>query len=271
MTTLADITRQVARLVTRTVIGATTSAPGNGTQVIDTVNLAGFPDDQFLGGTVWITSGTNAGLSRTVTDFDAAADRLTVAAFPANILSGVSFEVAASDVIEYRDLRQAVNLAIREAGMIEGKDETTSAVEDDTIYALPSGVFNVTRIEVVTDIGTVDERKTINTHWEERDGYLIFDDGFEPAADDSQKIRILYEKYHTDLVNDADTISTQINQEYLVYLAARQAMRLAYKRFGKAGHETIPEWLNEAIEETRKHIRRNQNTPHVMIRTAANR
>ena len=266
MTTFADLTRKTARLVTRTVLGSTTSAPGNGTQVIDTVNLAGYPDNQFAGGTVWITSGANAGKSRAITGFLDSADRITCAAFPSNIEAGVTFEAAPSDYVTYMDLRQAVNNAILEAGKIIGIDETTLAVESDTIYTLPAGVHHVVGVEAVEDIGTVDESRKINTHWEERDGKLYFDEGRAPTAD--LTIRILYEKLHTELYNDTDALSTQLDEEYLVYLAARQAMRLVYKRFGKAGSDTIPEWLNEAAEEALKHVHRNEGTPRVMVRTA---
>jgi hypothetical protein len=264
-TTLADLTRQVARLVTRTVIGAATSSPGNATQIIDTVNLAGFPDNQFVGGTAWITSGANAGRSRAVTAFSDSADRLTCAAFPSNILSGVAFEVAASDFVEYRDLRQAVNLALREIGKIIYDDDTLASVAGQLIYTLPTGVAHVTSVEIVTDDLTQPE---LNTHWDERNGELIFEQYREPCAD--RTIHIFYEDFHPELSVDTDALSDKITDEYLVYLAARQAMRLSYKRFGKAGNESIPEWLNEAIEEAKKHIKPNQGSPRVRVRTANN-
>ncbi len=267
-TTLADLTRQTARLVTRTVIGATTSAPGNGTQIIDTVNLAGYPDNNFVGGTAWITSGANAGRSRAVTAFSDTNDRLTVAAFPNNILSGVSFEVAAADFVEYRDLRQAVNLALREIGKIEDKDVLFTVVAAQLIYTLPAGVAHVMSVEVLKDPAIATEKPKINNHWNEIDGELVFELDREPRTIDGTKIRIRYEKLHTELVSDTDALDSQVDEEYLVYLAARQAMRLAYKRFGKAGSETIPEWLNEAIAELAKHIKPNAGKPRVRVRTA---
>jgi hypothetical protein len=67
--TLAGLTRQTSRLINRHASGSATSSPGNATTLPDTVGLAGYPDDQFNGGTIWITSGANIGLSRAVTDF----------------------------------------------------------------------------------------------------------------------------------------------------------------------------------------------------------
>lgn len=81
-------------------------------------------------------------------------------------------------------------------------------------------------------------------------------------------IRIWYLAFHTELSGDTDALSEQVDEEYLVYLAARQAMRLVYKRMGKAGPETIPEFLNEAIEEAKKHVHPNRHAPSVRVRTA---
>ena len=269
MTTLADLTRQTARLITRMVIGTTTSAPSNATDIIDTVNLAGYPDSQFVGGTAWITSGLNAGRSRAITAFANATDKITCAAFPSNIASGVTFEAAPADMVTYQDLRQAVNLALREIGKIRSKDETLTVVQDQLIYTLPSGVYNVRAVEVVENVGDVDEEeKVINNHWDELDGKLVFEQYREPQLDTDTIIRVWYEKFHTELTADTDTLSEQVDEMYLVYLSARQAMRLSYKRFGKAGSETIPEWLNEAITEVQKHIKPNRHSASVRIRTA---
>lgn len=267
-TTLADLTRQTARLIARTVIGATTSAPGNATQIIDIVNLAGYPDDQFNGGTAWITSGDNAGRSRAITDFTNSSDTLTTAAFPNNIASGVTFEAAPADVVTYQDLRQAVNLALREIGKIRLKDDTLTVVDDQYIYSLPSGVYNVRAVYVLEDPGDADEKPLVNNHWEERDTQLVFERYREPNTVRGTKIRLWYEVFHDELTDDTDELNDQVDDQYLVYLAARQAMRLAYKRYGKAGNETIPEWLNEAISELEKHRKPNRHRPDIRIRTA---
>jgi hypothetical protein len=266
MTTFADITRQTSRLVNRHATGSATSL-GTTTTLIDTVGLAGYPDDQWNGGTIWITSGANAGKSRTVTDFADTGDTLTFAAFTSNILSGVTYEVADGNFVTYQDLRQAVNLALREIGkVLEAPDETVTTVADQITYDLPAGVADVTHVYVVTDIGEATEEQYLSSHWEERQGQLFFDKGKEPAAD--LTLRIYYRVFHSELNADADELDTQVDDQYLVYLAARHALRLAYKHFDKAGEATIPEWLNEAAEEAKKHIRHNQGMPLVRIRTA---
>jgi hypothetical protein len=264
MTTLADLTRQVARLVARMASGAATSL-GTTTTLIDTVGLAGYPDDNFNGGTLWLTSGANAGRSRAITDFADGTDTLTCAAFPSAIASGVTWEATDSSFVTYADLRQAVNLALREIGKIIDIDETLTSVTDQLIYDLPAGVSNLSAVEIVEDIGDADEKREINNHWDEREGQLIFEHYREPVVD--RTIRLIRRTFHTEMSVDTDALSEQVDEEYLVYLAARQALRLAYKRFGKT-REDIPEWLNEAIEEAKKHIKPNRHAPHVRIRTA---
>lgn len=266
MTTLADLTRQTSRLINRHAMGAATAAESVATQLTDTVGLAGYPDDNFNGGTIWITSGTQAGKSRVITDTIDSTDRVTFAALAGNIASGVTWEAADANFVTYADLRQAVNLALREIGKIASPDETTTTTADKLTYTLPSGVAHVSLVEVVTDLGLSTETKYTSTHWDERQGQLIFDKNFEPAG--GLKLRIFYAKFHAEMSVDTDALDNQIDEEYLVYLAARQAMRLAYKRHGKAGSETIPEWLNEAIEESKRHVRRNMGQPRVRVRTS---
>lgn len=245
--------------------GAATSL-GTTTTLIDTTGLAGYPDDNFNGGTIWITSGSQAGKTRPITDFVSSTSTLTFAAFATAIASGVTWEAAAADFVTYADLRQAVNLALREIGKILSINTDLETVEGLLVYDLPVGVAHLIGIEIVENINTADETREINNHWEERGGELIFERDREPCAD--RTIRLLSEAFHYEMYLDTDTLSDQVDEEYLVYLAARQAMRLAYKRFGKAGKETIPEWLNEAIESAKAHIRPNQGKPRVRVRTA---
>lgn len=269
MLTLSELTRRTAGKVTRTVKGSTTTAPGNGTQVIDVVNLAPFTEDtEFVGGTVWITSGANAGLSRPVTSFSASNDRLTVPAFPNNILSGVTFEVVSGDFSEFRDLRQAVNNALDDLGYILDKDDSLTIVPNQLVYDLPEGVSRIHRVEIIDELGEENERRYTSAHWQEINGQLVFDDTKEPRVRDGETIRLWFEIFHPTLTDDEDEINYQVDPMYLIHVAARQAFRLAYMRFGKAGKETIPEWLNEAAENAIRHHRRNMLSNGAKVRTA---
>lgn len=263
--TLAEITKRVSRLINRHASGAAT-ALGLTTTLIDTVGLAGYPDDHFNEGTLWLTSGANAGRSRAITDFVTGTGTLTTAAFPNANASGVTWEACDSNFVTYQDLRQAVNLGLQESGKIIGDpDETLATVADQWIYDLPDGIYDIGWIEIVTNPGDADEEMYKASHWEELHGQIRFDQGFHPDID--KFIRIYPRIFHPDLVNDTDEVDSQIDSQSLVYLAARQAMRMAYKKAGKAGSETIPEWLNEAAEEAKKQMRRNRNNPIVKVRT----
>ena len=263
--TLAEITKRVSRLINRHASGAAT-ALGSTTTLIDTVGLAGYPDDHFNEGTLWLTSGANAGRSRAITDFVTSTGTLTTAAFGSAVASGVTWEACDSNFVTYQDLRQAANLALQESGRIIGDpDETLETVDGQWIYDLPEGVYDISWIEIVTNLGDDDEEMYKASHWEELHGQIRFDQGFQPDVD--KVIRLFPRAFHTDLVADTDAVDSQIDSQSLVYLAARQAMRMAYKKAGKAGSETIPEWLNEAAEEAKKQMRRNRNNPLVRVRT----
>lgn len=264
-TTLFDLTRRVSRLINRHATG-TTTALGTTTTLIDTTGLAGYPDDQWNGGTVWFMSGANAAKSRAVTDFADSGEVLAFAAAPAAIAASVNYEVADSNLVTYQDLRQAINLAIQECGKIwDTANEDLETVAGQWIYDLPSGVYDISRVEIVSNIGEDDEASYPSTHWEERQGQLLFDQGKEPDGD--KTIRIYVRTYAGDLTADSDEIDDQIDEEGIVYMAARHAMRLAYMRSGKAGSEIVTEFLNERAEEAAKRMRRNRNTPIVRVRT----
>jgi hypothetical protein len=266
-TILADLTRLTSRLVNRHASGAATSSSGNATTLIDTTGLVNYPDDHFNGGTIWLLSGANAGKSRAITDFVASTTTLTFATAGTNIASGVQWEACDNKFVTYQDLRQAVNMAILESGKILGEpDETLTTVDGQWVYDLPTGVYDVEKVMVVTDIGETTEAEYISTHWEERQGQLIFDQGYQPDVD--KTLRIYARTGASNLSVDADELDPELDDESIIYMAARQAMRLAYKHYGKAGDENIPEWLNEAAEEAKKHARRNRGTPMIRVRTA---
>ena len=267
MTTLAELTRRTSRLVNRHVSGAATSSSGNATTLIDITGLAGYPDDHFNSGTIWLLSGANAGKSRIISDFADSSDTLTFPTVGTNIASGVQWEACDANFVTYSDLRQAVNLALQESGKVmEVPDETLVTVADQWTYDLPAGVADAIRVYVVTDLGLSTEEEYLSTHWRERQGQLIFDKGYEP--DEDKTLRIYYRVLHYEMTADTDELDSQVDDESLIYLAARQALRLAYKHFDKAGDSTIPEWLNEAAEEAKKHIRRNMGMPIFSVRTA---
>lgn len=261
--TFAELTRRTARLVARMAAGAASS--GSTTTLVDATGLANYPDNQFNDGTVWITGGSMTGLSRRVTGFASGSDTLTFGPALINpIQAGDTYEVADGNVVTYQDLRQAVNNAIQELGPIPDTPQAINTVANMTMYALSSLSRRVLEVWLVKDYQENNATRWPSTHWEELQGQLVFDQGYEPEA--GLKMLVYFEKMPTQLANDSDFLDNEIDPTYLIFLAARQAMRLAYKRFGKTKEE-IPEWLNEAINEAQAHRQRNRR-PIVRVHTA---
>jgi len=74
----------------------TDAGAGTDTNIEDTVNLAGYADDYWIGARVICLTATNAaneGISRVCTDFDDANDRVVVVALPANVTNGDTFTI----------------------------------------------------------------------------------------------------------------------------------------------------------------------------------
>ncbi len=262
--TLAQLALSVARLVDRVIDGTATATEGVNTQLTDTVNLTQ-TGDPWVGGTVFLTSGTNINLVRPIVTHDSTNKRITFAAVTANVASGNSYSVVGNKVVEYLDLKAAINLALREMGNLVKTNDATAVVVNTYIYALPSEVWNIIGIEIVKDKGLTTERSYPNYHWMERDNELVFDPGSEPWYD-GDYIRILYGQFHADLVNGADALDPSIDPGTLVLIAAKHALRKALMRFGKE-NGMIPDWLNERAAAIGNPVRP-RNTPVVRVHSA---
>ena len=91
------------------VSSAASSSGGSTTTLVDS-GVLNQADDSWVGGTITFLSGANKGLTRTITDSTASATRVTFAALPVAIGSGVSYKIEGcpSDTV----LRGAGNLDI---------------------------------------------------------------------------------------------------------------------------------------------------------------
>jgi len=130
-TSFRDLENIASSLETDTAVGDDASVPGTSTAdgttstLIDTA-LTG-ADDAYNGMTLYITSGTNIGESRTITDYDATSYTVTVSpAFDSAIASGVTYSID-----EDGELGDMVQVAI-------WFDQGTSNTWDASDYALLS-------------------------------------------------------------------------------------------------------------------------------------
>ena len=258
MTTLAEITQAVAeRLPTKRISGAATG--GSTSTLIDTVNLTQ-ADDYWKIGPLWILSGTYSGSVLEVTASSQANKRLTFAALATAIVAGVKYLVSHPD-FPYQELVRAVNLALDEIGKTVAIDATLAGVSGTYVYTLPTGVFNLVKVELVRD-----SIPYLCSHCTERNGTLIFDTGYSPQ--DGDVIRLHWLKAHANLSVSTDAVDDDIDIEYLTWTAAIYALRWGLAQYQKDPQRNVAEWLNEALGRQEKAKKSNRGVPEVMVRTS---
>jgi hypothetical protein len=246
MTTLAEATLETAKIITDVREGIATA--GTNATLTD-ANRTESATDWFTGGTIWFLTGANAGLSRTITGWDAALKRFTFAALANAVVIGVSY--AACRYEHPRGaLVQAVNDAISGVGPLPTVDATINTVANQESYALPADVFNVRRVEIsqrlITDALFATQPLYLESHyWYEGDGRLYFRRGHVPSRAD-YRIRLWYHVLHAAVAADTGAISDYIHIERLKWAAAVFALRRLLHTTKDDNAATL-RLLNEAI------------------------
>lgn len=224
MATLYSATLDLAKIVGN-VIESVTSGAGTTATLVD----SGFPrtappDDSYNNGTLWFISGALAGKTAVVTDWDQApTPTFTFATQTA--APGAASRYAFCDKDWPRDvLRNAINSALQTIGGV--LDTYTLAayvtVANQEAYALPTGVYNVKRVEIATTTSAPYYYKK-HEHWTEKDGSIYLDTGFEETMA-GYGIRLTYVVQPSELDDDADTISSYIHPDLLKWTAASYAL-----------------------------------------------
>ena len=141
--TLAEATRELTRILQHWSDGTATG--GSATTVVDTSRSE--PADYWNGGTIWMRSGNNSGKSAKITDWALAGTTLT---FPTMTLLNAAADLyTISDKQFPRDvLIRSINQGLRAVGNIDQENTSLVTVADQETYVLPSGVYNVTRVEM---------------------------------------------------------------------------------------------------------------------------
>jgi len=240
MTTLASATLELAKLVTDVISGVATG--GSGTTLLDTARTE--VDDYLTNGTIWFLSGNNAGKTAIITDWDLATKTFTFVTPGAACAAADRYAVIPRDYPRHQ-LRQAINLALQEIGPLPARNLALTTVADQLEYTLPTGVYNVKKVEVQESTDT-DSDFYPNYHWEEMasEGKLKFDPGYAPG-ETGNVIRLTYQtKQYTELTSDTSTISDHIEVERVVWPAAVHALRW---RSGQT-HNDEP-WLTSRLNE----------------------
>lgn len=222
MATLFSATLDLARILGN-VIESVTSAAGTTTTLIDTALPRNPPpDDAFNYGTLWFISGDLAGKTAVVTDWANSTKTFTFAT--QSSAPGASKRYAYCDRDWPRDLlRQAVNMALQTIGGVTTQytDATFITVQNQMAYTLPTGVYNVKRVEVATSL-TAPYDYAIHHNWTETPTQIIFHEGFQIVRE-GYLIRLTYEALPGELDDDADTIDDRIHPDLLKWTAAVNA------------------------------------------------
>lgn len=262
MTTLATLTLRLARIVTDVVDGTATG--GNATTIADTANLVQ-ANDYWNRGTVWILSGNNQGKVGIVTDFVNSTGTLTFATMTTLNAAGNRFAVARG-VYPYNVLVSKIMAALDETYVISDGSPVlpTAPITGDGTeleFTLPAGVSRVSK--VILEDGSDETLTYTSTHWREEGGVLKFDPGYPPL--DDYIIHPYYRTSHTELVNATDTLSDQINAEWLVWKAAEYVLYWGVQNYGEAKEYKIEELMNRVLNKQKGIYPRK---PIFIVRTA---
>ncbi|MEN6571405.1 MAG: hypothetical protein ABFD24_06155 [Anaerolineaceae bacterium] len=201
---LADATLDLARYIEEVTPSAATG--GSTTTIAD--NTITIPNE-YIGGSYWILSGTNAGKCGAIKNISGNAIVLDVT-LPNAIVAGDKFAIAVKD-FPLKLLRMAIN-TILSTYPIAKFDETLVAnvlVED---YILPAGVSDVRRMEIASN-DVAPYFFDVVHRWREYPGKITYFGDY--CGDDAdKKIRLTYIGHHGE-INDADEINNAVNQSYL--------------------------------------------------------
>lgn len=260
---LSEAKLEVARLISRVVDSEAVS--GNTHTLYDN----NFPywidehqsvpqDDHYNGGTVFMRTGANSHQARMIYDWSAAASKtgqIECEAFSSSITAGDKYSIVEPFYPNWL-LERAVNDAYRDLGSLPQYNYALSTVANQEEYSLPSGVYNVLRVEAADMTATTDSTREWrrNFHWDEISGKIRLFAGFR-YTNSGRSIRITYQTRATELSGDTNTFSDHVHPDVIVYGAARRVLHEKYAHGGKLDRSEVPEFLNEMRQKERDAIR----------------
>lgn len=236
---LFQLTLRIARIVTDVLDGIATT--GTVSNLADPINLnqpAGYWDR----GTLWMLSGSFAGQVIPVETF--AASTLNLPTLSVVIARGDRYALT-RHIYPYQVLVSKVNAALDETYVVlDGSPVVDITGDGETLtFDLPDGVSRLAKVEIEDSNGFCDPYPS--THWEERDGQIIFGSGYAPWS--NHIIHPFYRSTHTPLVNPWDELDPQINGEWLVWKAAEYVLYWGVQVYGEAKEYRIEEILNRVL------------------------
>jgi hypothetical protein len=248
---MLDVARLLGGLRSGTATGGTT------TTLVDTARTE--EAEYWKGGTIWIMSGTQVGACLKIKSFSGNTitffDTLSGA-----IVAGVEYYVFPPEYA-MDELRHAIQIALNELGDIVDSDDTLTTDPDDEYYALPSGVYNIFRVEIATSDADPYGYYP-NYYWKELNGNLHFLAGKKPGTD-GFKIRLWYKAPHASVFEYSDTISDSVDRSWLSWAGVAGVLRNSIAVTGKDKAINI-DLLNQAMMREQD-LRNRQNRKNMVI------
>jgi hypothetical protein len=266
-TACLDLAREITD-----VMDSAATASGSTTPFITLIDtsmpIATPASDWYNNGTIFFTSGVvttgNLGLTRRITDFDNGTGTFTFAAITARTVALDTYSVM-TKAWPYYALRQAVNKALTEIGDVDKQDITTTAVTDQLSYTLPTGIFNIKKVELATSL--TDPLNYIDlSHWHEVNGTIQFDAGHAPSVD-TYILRLTYNVPPSEITADTTAIPTNINPIYLKWMSVCEAYRWRLHKI-KNDDPTTTTMMNEALQKAEKKAA--EHRPEMNIKSKQN-
>jgi hypothetical protein len=197
------------------------------------------PAETFAGGTLWLLSGDNAGVTLDVLQHGSGGT-LTFETQAKAVVAGVVYAVSVHKAPRWL-LMQAVNAVLTEKEVALYNDNLT-VVSGQEEYTLPAGVSNVKRVEVATNTAAPYAYKR-NMYWDEQNGSLIFDKNHLPSGA-GLKIRIWYIAVHPFLTLTGE-INPAVDLKWLRYSTVVYWWRNVLEKVGK-DEPMATDLINEA-------------------------
>ena len=224
-----------------------TATGGSTTTLIDIVGrFEG--EDFFDNGTLFIKSGNNVDKALVISAWNGATKTFTfptaLACAAADIYAAIPKDFPKGVMVE------SINQVLAKLGELPKTDVTLPTVANQEEYALPTGVDDVKRVEIAHSLVTP-YLYVPHQNWKEREGKLVFDTYYEPAAT-GYKIRLSYNADHAEVNADSDLISDLVHPQLLTWRAAVYALRWRMIR----NPEEVGGRINEAMAQEARYARK---------------
>jgi hypothetical protein len=157
------------------------------------------------------------------------------------------------------------------AAMQNALDETHVTGENEALigdgttleFVLPTDVYDIKAVEL--ERPGIPGYQPISTHWDELPGKLKFTYGYAPYDDDI--IHIYYKKPHDAISTYSDTISTEIDRDWLALTAAKKLLYWGAGQYGQKSEYMIEERMNDVLNALKGKTAR-LNGPDLIMKTA---